>query len=95
MTDPFIAQKRSGSKDTVHLYDGSVEEKNSFFGMTEMVEPALCSGEPLYQPTKNNSEAKYGVSVEEIEDSDYLIRNGVVIGKLCGTCKKAALGRQE
>lgn len=93
MTD-LTAQARTGSNDTVHLYDGTVETKRHVVtGDTSEVEPALCSGAPLYQPTKNDAETEYSVTVEEVEDEDYLVRDGEVIGKFCGNCANIATGQ--
>lgn len=78
MTDEYWAQKRRKSNDTVHLYDtGRV---------------ALCAGPPLNQPTKNSEEVEYRIDENELENNEYLVRDEEIIGKICGNCRKIALG---
>lgn len=78
MTNEYDAQKRE-KNNTVHLY-------------TDDSPSALCAGPPLHQPTPNNSEEMYVVSTDELEDNEYLQRDGDIVGKVCGNCRKIALG---
>ena len=88
MSEKFVAQKREGSNDTVHLYDGQVSE-----GYRGKEKPVLCAGPPLNQPSKSSSMREYDIGEDEIREKDYLERDGKIIGKICGNCAKIATGR--
>ncbi len=87
----LTAQKRTGSNDTVHLYDGTFVEQARTWRCNETwkVYPPLCSGKRA-QPSKNDEEPEFDLTLSEVMTEDYLIRDGEIVGKICGNCATIA-----
>ena len=84
----YTAQKRE-KNDSVHIYTDDTEAKqNPVTGEVTQVNSAVCTGPPLHQPTMNDSEPTFEITVAEINNNDYLERDGEIIGKICGNCKR-------
>ena len=77
MSDELLAQRRGKQNDTIHLFES---ERSS----------SLCEGRGRTSAAVKHKTRKetYTMSVEEAVTEHYLIRDGTVIGEMCGRCQQ-------